>query len=87
MTTTETFYVENMKCGGCVQTIKNTLGKMLGVQGVEVYLNEEKICVMGIAVNRAKLKQSLSTIGYPEKGKNSILRQVKSVISCGLGRV
>ena len=38
MTTTETFYVENIKCGGCAKTIKDTLEKALGVQGVEVYI-------------------------------------------------
>lgn len=87
MTTTETFYVENIKCGGCANTIKDTLQNVLGVQDVEVYVVQDKVCVMGIGLNRAKLKETLSSLGYPEKGNNSLLKQAKSVISCGLGRI
>ena len=87
MTTTETFNVENIKCGGCAKTIKDTLEKALGVQGVEVYLEQDKVCVMGIALNRAQLKDKLSTLGYPEKGNNSLLKKVASVFSCGLGKI
>lgn len=87
MTTTETFYVENIKCGGCAKTIKGTLQKVLGVQDVDVYVEQDKVCVMGIGLNRAKLKENISSLGYPEKGKNSILKQAKSIISCGIGRI
>lgn len=86
MTTTETFYVENIKYGGCANTIKDAIGKVLGVQGVDVYLAQDKVCVMGIGLNRDQLKAKLSSLGYPEKGKNSLLKQAKSIISCGLGK-
>ena len=46
MTTTEIFYVEKIKCGGCANTIKGTLEKVLGVQGVEVFVKQDKVCVM-----------------------------------------
>ena len=55
MTTTETFYVENIKCGGCANTIKGSLEKVLGIQSVEVYVEQHKVSVMGIGVNRATL--------------------------------
>lgn len=87
MTTTETFYVENIKCGGCANSIKDTLGKILGIQGVEVYLEQHKVCIMGIGLNRSNLKEKLSSLGYPEKGNNSLLKQAKSIISCGIGRI
>ena len=87
MTTTETFFVENIKCGGCANTIIGTLEKVLGIQAVEVYIEQNKVCVMGIGVNRANLKEKLSSLGYPEKGKNSLLKQAKSIISCGIGRI
>lgn len=87
MTTTEAFYVENIKCDGCANTIKSTLEKVLGVQDVEVYVKQDKVCVMGIGLNRAKLKENLSSLGYPEKGNNSLLKQAKSIISCGIGRI
>ena len=87
MTTTETFFVENIKCGGCANTIKGILGKILGIQAVEVYTKQDKVCVMGIGVNRANLKEKLSSLGYPEKGNRSVLKQAKSIISCGIGRI
>jgi copper chaperone len=87
MTTTEIFFVENIKCGGCAHTIKGTLEKILGIQGVEVYAEQHKVCVMGIGLNRANLKGKLSSLGYPETGKNSLLKQAKSIISCGIGRI
>ena len=87
MTTTETFFVENIKCGGCANTIKGTLEKVLGIQAVEVYIEQNKVCVMGIGVNRANLKEKLSSLGYPEKGNNSLLKQAKSIISCGIGKI
>ena len=87
MTTTETFYVENIKCGGCAKTIKDTLEKALGVQHIDVYIEQHKVCVMGIALNRAQLKEKLSSLGYPEKGNNSFLKKAASVFSCGLGRI
>ena len=60
MTTTETFYVENIKCGGCANSIKASLGRVLGVQGVDVYVEKDKICVMGIGLNRTGIKEKLS---------------------------
>ena len=44
MTTTETFFVENIKCGGCANTIKCSLEKVLGIQSVEVYVEQDKVC-------------------------------------------
>ena len=62
MTTTETFFVENIKCGGCVNTIKGTLEKVLGIQAVEVYIEQDKVCVMGIGVNRVTTLINTNTI-------------------------
>lgn len=87
MITTETFYVENMKYAGCERSIKNVIGKIPGVHAVEVYLEQAKVCIMGIGLNRSPLREKLSSFGYPEKGKNSLLKQIKSIISCGLGRM
>ena len=87
MTTTETFFVENIKCGGCANTIKGTLEKVLSIQAVEVYIEQNKVCLMGIGLNRANLKKNLSSLDYPEKGNNSLLKQAKSIISCGIGRI
>lgn len=42
MTSTEIFYVENIRCSGCANTIVSTLIKLTGIQGVDISLEEKK---------------------------------------------
>jgi len=87
MSTTETLFVENIKCGGCMKSIKEALKKIAGIQEVEVYKEEEKICIMGIAINRGLLIEKLAAMGYPEKGNNTLMSKAKSYISCAAGKL
>ena len=84
---THQLYVENIKCEGCVNSIKSALLKLRGVANVDVYKEEEKVCVSGIAIERQEIRDRLSAIGYPEKGNNSMGRKVKSLVSCAIGKV
>ncbi len=86
MTTTETFYAENIRCGGCVNTIQSELNKIPGVQGVAVSVPEKKISVMGIGIRRDLITKALSKMGYPATGHNSLLRKALSIVSCSAGR-
>ena len=87
MSTTETLFVENIKCGGCMKSIKDALKKMAGIQEVEVYKEEEKICIMGVGMNRGLLIEKLAAMGYPEKGNNTLMSKAKSFISCAAGKL
>ncbi len=87
MSTTETLFVENIKCGGCMKSIKEALKKIAGIQEVEVYKEEEKICIMDIAINRGLLIEKLAAMGYPEKGNNTMMPKAKSFISCAAGKL
>ena len=87
MSTTETLFVENIKCGGCMKSIKEALNKMAGIQEVEVYKEEEKICIMGIGINRGLLIEKLAAMGYPEKGNNTLMSKAKSYISFAAGKL
>ena len=87
MSTTETLFVENIKCGGCMKSIKEALNKMAGIQEVEVYKEEEKICIMGVGINRGLLIEKLAAMGYPEKGNNTLMSKAKSYISCAAGKL
>lgn len=42
---TEQINVEGMSCGHCVETIENTLGKINGVNQVQVSLENKKVSV------------------------------------------
>ena len=70
-----------------MKSIKDALKKMAGIQEVEVYKEEEKICIMGIGINRGLLIEKLAAMGYPEKGNNTLMSKAKSYISCAAGKL
>lgn len=86
MTTTETFYAENIRCSGCINTIQAALYKIPGVQAVQVSLTEKKISILGIAVRRDLITKALNKMGYPESGHNSMFRKAISLLSCSAGK-
>lgn len=86
MTTTEVFYAENIRCAGCVNTIQSELTKIPGVQAVHVSVQEKKIAVMGIGIRRDLVTKTLSKMGYPASGHNSLFRRALSFVSCSAGK-
>jgi copper chaperone CopZ len=84
--TTHQIFVENIKCGGCMNSIKTALLKLSGVTAVEIFKEEDKVCVSGIAVEKDTLIAKLSSLGYPEKGNNNFISQAKSFVSCAVGK-
>lgn len=83
--TTHQIFVENIKCEGCMNSIKNALLKENGVSAVQVLLEEDKVCVSGIAIDKDMLVKKLSSLGYPEKGSNNLISKAKSFVSCAIG--
>jgi len=84
--TTHQIFVENIKCGGCMNSIKTALLKISGVTAVEIFKEEDKVCVSGIAVEKEMLVAKLSSLGYPEKGNNNLISKAKSFVSCAVGK-
>ena len=87
MSTTETILVENIKCGGCMKSIKDALLRMGGVHTVVVDKDQESVIVSGADINRNSLVDKLGAIGYPEKGNNSLLQKARSFVSCAIGKM
>lgn len=88
--TTYTIYVENLKCGGCANTIKKTISKIDGVQRVEIDNEESRIDIEldNSNIQLDLIKQKLKNIGYPERGaENSGFTTAKSYVSCAIGRM
>lgn len=83
--TAHQIFVENIKCGGCMNSIKTALLKLRGVTAVEIFKDQDKVCVSGIAVEKETVVAKLSSLGYPEKGNNNFLSKAKSYISCAVG--
>lgn len=81
--------IENLKCHGCANTIKKSIAKMNGITKVEVLFNPESVLIEfdEKLITRNDILQTLSKLGYPEKGNNSLIKNMKSYVSCAIGRI
>lgn len=77
--------VENIKCGGCANSIQLALLKIDDVEHVKIDMEKEQIEVSG-NVDREAILTKLNDLGYPEKGNNSILKKAKSYVNCAIGK-
>ncbi len=86
---TTTIHIQNLKCGGCANTIITKLSEIDSVTNVSVSVQESAVTInhsSPTALNA--LKQKLAAIGYPEVGdKNSVLDKAKSFVSCATGKM
>ena len=86
-----TVTVENIKCGGCANSIRKALGAIAGVSGVEVDIEKGDIRVEGDQGARGAVTRRLLELGYPESGAvsgiGSAAAKAKSFVSCAIGRV
>ena len=78
--------VENIKCGGCMNSIKTALLKLDDVAEVTIDKETDTITVTGDAA-REVIVSKLSKLGYPEKGHNSLLHKGISFVSCAVGNM
>lgn len=84
-----TIEIVNLKCNGCVNTVKKGVLSIDGIQEVEVNLDAAKVT---IPTNNQDLieevKAKLSKMGYPEVGDaNTMMHKAKSFVSCASGRM
>jgi copper chaperone CopZ len=84
---TQAIFVENIKCGGCMTSIKNALEKIKGIVKVEIDKDEEKISLTGDQYELSEVIDSLNSMGYPQKGENTMFKQAKSYVSCAIGKM
>lgn len=78
--------VENIKCGGCMNSIKTALLKIENVD--EVTINKETDTItINSSKDRVVFVNALSHLGYPEKGNNTLLHKGKSFVSCAVGNL
>jgi copper chaperone len=92
MSKIDSITVDNLKCGGCENTIKKTLKQIQGVEKVGIDNDKHLIEVVHQDnVSRLMLTDSLKKMGYPEvgttEGLNAVLSNAKSYISCAIGRL
>ncbi|CAM1334100.1 heavy-metal-associated domain-containing protein [Tenacibaculum aestuariivivum] len=81
-------YIENLKCGGCANTIINGLTSIKGVEEVKVDVEKSLVTLKTTEASLILVKEKLSKLGYPEIGsENTILHKAKSFVSCAVGKV
>jgi len=83
--------VENIKCGGCANTISTRLNKMDAVESCEIDVEQGKITIAGDMSHRLEVAQLLLKLGYPETGTAEGLKaaaaKAKSFVSCAVGKM
>lgn len=83
--------VENLKCGGCANSIRQALTALPGVQSVAVHADENQI-ELDVAedADLGEIEQTLLHLGYPVAGQTQGLARTrakaKSFVSCAVGR-
>lgn len=83
--------VENIKCGGCANSIRQHLAKIPGLLSVEVDIQGESVLMTADHDVRAQAVEALNRLGYPEKGQLDGLQalgsKAKSFVSCAVGKI
>jgi copper chaperone len=83
--------VENIKCGGCANTIKTRLNDMDIIDSCEVDVENGIVSISGDESKREEVTQLLLKLGYPESGTAEGLKaaraKAKSFVSCAVGRI
>jgi len=79
--------VENIKCGGCANSIKNGLLKLNGIQNVSVDHEKGWVEIEGVDLNEEAIITKLHNMGYPLPGKGSGIATATSYVSCMIGRL
>jgi len=84
-----TIFIQNLKCGGCANTIKSKLNNLSNISDVKVSIDEDSVTFnYSDDLALASAKETLKINGYPEIGaENTLGTKAKSFVSCAVGRV
>lgn len=84
-------HVDNIKCGGCANTIRKELLRDDRITEVCVAVEAGSVCVTSDSDLRDEVVKRLAGLGYPEagtvEGLGSAKAKAKSFVSCAIGRM
>lgn len=83
-----TIQIQNLKCGGCANTIITKLNLLEGISETAVNVEKDEVSFNYTSEeNLAIIYQKLKDLGYPiYEDDNSLGLKAKSYISCAMGR-
>ncbi len=91
MTQTFQIEVENIKCGGCENSIVKGINSVAQVTDLSIDRDKQMVSFSGEAAIKQTVIDKLRSMGYPEKGSVAGLEagitNAKSFVSCALGRM
>lgn len=81
--------IQNLKCGGCANTIVNQLSTLKNVFNLDVNINNSLVSFSYINQEDVlKVKKRLKELGYPAiEDSNSFSAKAKSFFSCAKGKL
>lgn len=86
-----TIAVENIKCGGCANSIRSRLLEQELAQAIDVDIEQGEVQVEGNPEWRDQVIIALAKMGYPEvgsvEGMKAAAAKAKSFVSCAIGRI
>ncbi len=85
----KTIEIQNLKCGGCANTVITKLYTLEAISNVEVEVGTSKVSFDYTSSNNLKrVEKKLIQLGYPPVGlDNTIASKAKSFVSCAVGKM
>lgn len=86
------FAIDNLKCGGCANTITKALQSFAGLRDAHVDVENSQVSFAHEpGVDVGAVKEKLAALGYPEtgtaEGLGKVLGVAKSYVSCAIGKM
>ncbi len=86
-----TVEIDNLKCGGCANTITKGLLSLSGVTNISVDPEKSTVSFGALQSKLPLVLAKLKSMGYPQKGTThgfeAGLATTKSYVSCAIGRL
>ena len=84
-----TIHIQNLKCGGCANTITKGISSIETINNVAVNVEDGSVTFDYVSKEKLiEVKEKLKSLGYPEDGEaNSLMEKAKSYVSCAIGKM
>ena len=82
------FKVNNIRCGGCVNTITKKIKEKFNIDDIDVNIEKGVISIDVDESKRNDVYEVLLGLGYPKFGDdNGFISKAKSFTSCAIGKI
>jgi len=84
-----TIPIQNLKCGGCANTITKGISAIEAIQNVSVNVEDNTVTFSYETEEQVnEVKNKLTSLGYPVDGEaNTLGDKAKSYVSCAIGKI